>query len=167
MRRGNVPVRVSLYGLTMNNLTITADREDDAIGLLGSLQIDGFSGFGEGWFNNSDVLNFCEKTDALISNMSGTSELIGSQRKADGSEYLERLALRCYVLSSSKLNGIIGVHVTLSKYPYTDCRKEEILKVSGELQARNHKLKEFSEELKSLLQGRIKTVVLKGDLNDL
>ena len=134
---------------------------------MGSLQVDGFSGFGEGWFNNTDVIDFCTNTDALISNMSGTSELIGSQCKSDGSEYLERFALRCYVLSSSNLNGIIGVHVTLSKYPYTDCRKEEILKVSGEIQVRNHKLKEFSEEIKKLLQGGINKVVLKGDLNDL
>ncbi len=44
----------------MNKLTITADREDYATGLTGTLLVDGFSGYGEGWFNNSDVKIFCQ-----------------------------------------------------------------------------------------------------------
>jgi len=151
----------------MSKLTITADRENYAVGLTGSIQIDGFSGFGEGWFNNSDVKEFCSNIQNLTNNMSGTAELIGSQSKADGSEYLERFALRCYVLSESKVNGVIGVHITLSEYPYTDCREQEILKVSGELQVRNHKLKEFSDNLNELVQGSLNEVVLNGDLNDI
>jgi hypothetical protein len=99
--------------------------------------------------------------------MSGTAELIGSQSKSDGSEYLERLSLRCYVLSESKLNGVIGVHITLSEYPYTDCREQEILKVSGELQVRDHKMKEFSANLNKLVQGNLNEVVLNGGLNDI
>jgi hypothetical protein len=151
----------------MNKLTITADREDYSVGLTGSLQIDGFSGFGEGWFNNSDVREFCSNVQNLTNNMSGAAELIGSQSKADGSEYLERFSLRCYVLSESKVNGVIGVHITLSEYPYTDCREQEILKVSGELQVRNHKLKEFSGNLNKLVQGNLDEVILNGDLNDI
>ena len=151
----------------MNKLTITADREDYSIGLKGTLKLNGFSGYGEGWFNYIDVKEFCSKIEILTSNMSGETELIGSQSKSDGSEYLERLSLRCYVLSESKLNGVIGVHITLSEYPYTDCREQEILKVSGELQVRNHKMKEFSENLSKLVQGDLDEVVLNGDLNDI
>jgi len=151
----------------MNKLTITADREDYTIGLTGSLQVDGFAGIGEGWFNNSDVIEFCSNIQNLTNNMSGTAELIGSQSNADGSEHLERFALRCYVLSESKVNGVIGVHISLSEYLYTDCREQEILKVSGELQVRNHKLKEFSDNLNELVQGGLNEVVLRGDLNDI
>lgn len=151
--------------MNMNKLTITADREDYTVGLTGILHVDGFSGFGEGWFNNTDVSKFCSQLHSLATNMVGTAELVGSQSKGDGSEYLERLALRCYVLSDSRLNGIIGVHVTLSEYPYTDCREQEILKVSGELKVRNHKMIEFSEELKKLIQGNLNEVILNGDLN--
>jgi len=149
----------------MNNLKIVADLEDYAVGLTGTLQADGFTGFGEGWFNNSDVKEFCARVLHLATDMNGSAELIGSQTKGDGSEYLERFALRCYILSESKLNGIIGVHVTLSEYPSTDCREQEILKVSGELQVRNHKMKEFSKSLDDLVRGNINEVTLVGDLN--
>ena len=88
----------------MNKLTVTADREDYSVGLTGSLQLDGFSGFGEGWFNNSEVKEFCSSIQNLSNNMSGAAELIGSQSKANGDEYLERFSLRCYVLSKSKVN---------------------------------------------------------------
>jgi hypothetical protein len=151
----------------MNKLTITADRDDYAVGLRGSLQVNEFSGFGEGWFNNSDVKEFCSNIQNLTNNMSGTAELIGSQSKADGSKYLERFALRCYVLAESKVNGVIGVHITLSEYPYTDCREQEILKVSGELQVRNHKIKEFADNLNKIVQGSLDEVILSGDLNDI
>ena len=161
------PTCQPLYVKTMNKLTITADRDDSTVGLTVSLQIDGFAGFGEGWFNNSEVKEFCSNIQKLTTKMSGTAELIGSQSKADGSEYLERFSLRCYVLSDSKVNGVIGVHVTLSEYPYTDCREQEILKVSGELQVLNHKLKEFSDNLNKLVQGGLSEVVLIGDLNDI
>jgi len=151
----------------MNELTITADREDYSVGLTGSFKAKNFSGFGEGWFNNSDIEEFCSHIQNMANEMKGTAELIGSQSKGDEGVYLERFALRCYVLSDSKLNGIIGVHVTLSEYPYTDCREQEIFKVSGELQVRNHKMKDFSKELNNLVQGKLNEVILKGDLNDI
>jgi hypothetical protein len=151
----------------MNNLTIIADREDYGVGLTGTLSVEGFSGYGEGWFNNNNVNEFCDQASLLATEMSGTVELIGSQQKEDGSEYLETFALRCYVLTKNKLNGIIGVHVTISNPHDSDCRKEEILKVSGELQIRNHRFREFSEKLKELVRGDLNEVLLNGDLNDI
>ena len=148
--------------MSNNKLVITVDRDDYTVDLIGHLELNGFSGYGEGGFNNSDVFKFCSQIHELSRDMEGTAELLGAQCKSDGSEYLERLVLRCYVLCKSKLNGIIGIHITLSEYPYTDCRKEEILKVSGELQVRNHILSEFSTELKSLVQGDLDTITLKG-----
>ena len=151
----------------MDKLIITADREDYSVGLTCHFNAQNFSGVGEGWFNNSDIKEFCSNVHKLTNEMKGTAELIGSQCKTDGTEYLELFALRCYVLSKSKLNGIIGVHVTLAEHPSTDCREEEIFKVSGELQVRNHKLAEFSDELNNLVHGTLNEVVLKGDLNDI
>ena len=151
----------------MNNLRIVADLDDYSVGLTGTLSVNGFSGFGEGWFNTSDVKDFCDRLSRLATDMNGAVELIGSQSKADGSEYLETFALRCYVLSKSKLNGIIGVHVNISNPRDSDCREQEILKVSGELQVRNHNMKEFSENLSDLIRGDIDEVALIGDLNDI
>ena len=144
----------------MDKLTITADREDYSVGLTGSFSAKNFSGIGEGWFNNSDIEKFCSNIQNMANEMEGTAAIIGSQHKGDGSEYIERFALRCYVLSGNKLNGIIGVHITLSEYPYTDCREQEILKVSGELQVRNHKIKDFSTDLNNLVQGKLNEVIL-------
>ncbi|MGH1539231.1 MAG: hypothetical protein ACRBHB_02315 [Arenicella sp.] len=150
----------------MNKLIVTIDREDYASGLTGSFSGEWYSGFGKAWFNNSDVIQFCTYVQNLAESMDGAAELIGSVRKADGSEYLETFSLRCYVLSASKLNGIIGVHVTLAdRSGGSDSREQEIFKMSGELQVRNHKLAEFSQNLKGLVNGSQNQVILNGDIN--
>jgi len=150
--------------MDMNKLTITVDRDDYSIGLTGHLLVNGFSGFGKGWFNDRDVSSFCTRIQSIANNMKGTAEL-GAGSKSDSSECQQTFALNCYVLCDSKLNGIIGVHVTLSECPYTGCREQEILKVSGELQVRNQHLAVFSQELKKLMQGSINQVTLASDLN--
>jgi len=146
----------------MEQLTITVDLEDYTVGLSGKLNLHEFSGIGEAWFNVDDVKAFCKNLKQLSSEMDGEVELIGSQSKPDGSEYLETLSLRCNILSSSKLNGIIGVHVMLAEHQHTDCRKEQVRKVSGELQVRNHKIEDFSNELLQLFNGNKNEVVLHG-----
>ena len=151
--------------LSKNSFSVTADREDYSIGLKGYLNIDGFSGHGEGWFNNTDVKEFCSKISDISKSMVGNAELLGTQSKADGSEYLERMCIRVYVLSNSKVNGVIGVHITLSEYPYTDCREQEILKVSGELKIRNRFLGVFSENLMDLMDSSVDEIRLVGDLD--
>jgi hypothetical protein len=148
----------------MEQLLITADLDDYSVGLTCKANLNDFSGFGEAWFNLDDITVFCEKLKQLASEMTGAVELVGSQSKADGSEYLETFSIRCYVLSASKLNGIIGVHVTLADYPYTDCRNNEIRKLSGELQIRNHKIEEFSASLLKLISNRQSETVLFGGL---
>lgn len=147
-----------------SNLVITANREDHSVGLTGKLFLDGFSGFGEGWHSNNDVSEFCKKILLLTEEMKGKAELIGAQSKGDGSDYLERFSIRIYPLDSSKLNGIVGIHVTLSEYPYTDCRSEEILKVSGEFKTRNHTVARFAEDLSSLMSGALSEVRLSSDI---
>ena len=146
----------------MEQLLITADLDDYSVGLTCKANLNDFSGFGEAWFNLDDVTAFCNNLKQLASEMTGSVELVGSQSKPDGSEYLETFSIRCYVLSASKLNGIIGVHITLADYPYTDCRNNEIRKLSGELQIRNHKIQEFTVSLSRLISNTQSETVLYG-----
>jgi|TARA_R110001632_G_scaffold50409_1_gene125818 hypothetical protein len=146
----------------MEQLLITADLDDYSVGLTCKANINDFSGFGEAWFNLDDVTAFCKNLKQLASEMTGSVKLVGSKSKLDGSEYLETFSIRCYVLSASKLNGIIGVHVTLADSPYTGCRNNEIRKLSGELQVRNHKIEEFSASLLRLISNSQSETVLSG-----
>lgn len=160
----SVPLIGALYASlrNMNQLIITAEHDDYSLCLTGTLDLDDYSGFGEAWYNLRSVKDFCSQLDRLSSSMEGSAELIGSISKPKDDFYLETFSLRCSVLSSSKLNGIVGVHVTLANYPYSDCRISEIRQVSGELKVRNHRLKEFSESLKQLINGNEDQVVLSG-----
>ena len=146
----------------MNNttLTITADVEEYEVELHGILRIEGFSGTGSGYFNISDVIEFSQKTKDLAENMEGNAELVGQLQRTDGSIFLESFIIRVYPLSSSKLNGVVGIHITLGEYSSSDCREEEKLKVSGEIQTRNQHLLQFSNDLRMLVMGEIKKVVL-------
>jgi hypothetical protein len=142
-----------------NQLQVTIDLEDYDAGLTGKLTANGFSGFGEGWFNLSDIKQFADELEELALNVTGKTELVAGQSKADGSEYLERFGLRCYVVART---GIIGVHVLLTDYPYTDCRKEEISTVSGEIKAEVQSVIEFCSQLRSLCSGINREALLVG-----
>lgn len=146
-------------------LTITADREDYSLCLSGRLKLEEFSGRGHGWFNYSDIESFCSSLINLSKTMQGEIELIGSESKQDGTEYLETFSLRLYVLSASKLNGIIGIHCTLAEYHNSDRRKEEILKMSGEMKVRNQHIITLANDLKKLMNGTINEVSIIGDLS--
>ncbi|WP_412522534.1 hypothetical protein [Shewanella algae] len=145
----------------MNQLSITIDLEDDdgTAGLTGHLEAEGFKGFGEGWFNISEIKEFCNSFEQLASSLDGEAELIAGQSKADGSEYLERFGLRCYVVAQT---GILWVHVTLSEYPYTDCRLQEISKVSSELKVEIQSAINFIQGLRCLCNGGVTEATLVG-----
>ena len=144
----------------MSERSITIDLDDNGTaGLTGRFESDGFSGFGEGWFNLSEIKEFCNSFDKLTNSLEGEPELIAGQSKVDGSEYLERFGLRCYVVAKT---GVLGVHVTLSEYPYTDCRPQEISKVSGEIKVDIQSATNFIQELRSLCSGGVMEVTLVG-----
>lgn len=144
----------------MNKFSIVADTTDDGcIGLTGQFDSEGFKGFGEGWFNLVDVLEFCEKLENFATSVTGEVELIASQSKSDGTEYLERFALRWYVISKT---GILGLHISLTEYPYTDCRPQEISRVSGELKLEPQSVLKFTEQLRKLSSGKLDSVDLVG-----
>ncbi len=149
----------------MDKLVVTASLDGSAVGLSADFSVEGFGGHGEGWFNKSEALAFCDQLRRLATEMSGDCELVSSQTIAEGTTSLVRFALRCYVLAPSKLNGIVGLHVTISHYPYTDCRLNEILKVSGELQVRNGQLLVFATALRDLVEGKLDEATILGDLN--
>ncbi|MBK1853308.1 hypothetical protein FE845_18325 [Marinobacter sp. 1-4A] len=144
----------------MSQLSITIDLDDDgSAGLSGRFASQGFSGFGEGWFNLSEIREFCNGFEKLASTLEGETELIAGQSKVDGTDYLERFGLRCYVVAKT---GILGVHVTLSEYPYTDCRPQEISMVSGELKVEIQSAINFIQGLRSLCSGSVAEAILVG-----
>jgi hypothetical protein len=143
----------------MNQLSLTVDLEDYTAGLTGRFKANGFKGFGEGWFNTSDIVEFCNTFEALTNSLEGETELIAGESKSDGSEYLELFGLRCYVLSKT---GIIGVHTTLAETPYTDCRPQEISTVTGEIKIDVQSSFDFIKSLRSLCLNEVSEVTLIG-----
>lgn len=141
----------------INKLSIAIDLEDYIAGLTGQFEANGFKGFGEGWFNTSEIVEFCNKFELIANSLEGEAELIARQSKGDGSDYLERFGLRCYVLSRT---GILGVHVTLTEHPYSDCRPQEISTVSGELKVEVQSVLNFVQGLRSLCSGNLTEVTL-------
>jgi len=142
----------------MNQLTIKIDLEDYTAGLFVKINANGFSGFGEGWFNTSEIIGFCRELESLDSNSDGKCELVAGQSKSDGSEYIELIGIRCYVIA----NGLLGMHVSLTDYPYTDCRQHEISKVSSELKLNTQSAIEFAKNLHSLCLNEVKEVTVVG-----
>ena len=142
-----------------NKLEVTVDLEDYSAGLFGKISSNEFSGFGEGWFNLVDIKTFISKAREMINCLEGKANLVAGQNSADGSEYLERFGLRCYPIGKA---GVIGVHVTLTDYPYTDCRVEEVFKVSGEIKTEAQLVENFLKELSELISGTRDKAVLVG-----
>ena len=143
-----------------NSFTVSADLDEYEVKLYGTLEVEGFSGAGSGYFSKFHVFDFCENTIKLAESMEGSSELLGQLINNDGNVLLTSFAIRVYPLCRSKLNGVIGMHITLGKYPYTDCREEEMLKVSGEIKTRNQHILQFAKDIKKLFSGEIKEAAL-------
>ena len=141
----------------MNLLAVTIDLEDYTAGLTGKLDLSGFSGYGEGWFNLSEIEKFCDSLEQVANNVEGTAELIAGQRNIDGSEYLERFSLRCSVLSKT---GVFSIHVNLSDNPYTGCRPEEVRKITGEIKADTRMVLNFVSQLRKLSIGKNSEAIL-------
>lgn len=95
----------------------------------------------------------------LLHTLEGKANLVSGQNSQDGSKYSERIGLRCYPIGKT---GTIGVHVTLTDYPYTDCRLEEIFKISGEIKTEIQLFDEFLNQLLSLLSGTAELALLRG-----
>jgi len=148
----------------METLTITADREDYTVGLTGVLRISEFSGAGEGWHNNTDVLEFCTELERISETMEGNAELIGSEGIQDQTEYLETFSIRVSPINTSKLNGTISLFICMANGgSYRDRRELETKKMSGEMKVRNHRVLQFAKDLRSLVQGEIEKVLLEGN----
>ena len=145
--------------MEQNQLEITIDLDDYSAGLFGKLYSNNFCGVGEGWFNLVDIKSFIEKARDMLESIEGTANLVAGQNKTDGTEYLERFGLRCYPIGKT---GTIGIHVTLTDYPYTDCRPEEVYKVSGELKSEIQLVDNFLNELANLISGNKSKAILLG-----
>ncbi|MDP5191805.1 hypothetical protein [Rheinheimera baltica] len=143
----------------MKQLSISIDLDDYTAGLTGRFETNEFKGFGEGWFNTADIIKFCKGLEQLANSLDGEAELVAGQSKSDGSEYTELFGLRCYVISQT---GILGMHVSLTDYPYTDCRLQEVSSVSSELKIEKQIAINFAQDLHRLCLGGASEVRVVG-----
>ena len=139
--------------VNMNNyLKITADVEDDGtVGLTATAYTNGFSGVGEAWFNISDVHTFISNLESFARTTENPPVLEGGNWDGHGNLILKLLSFKFYSFSSSRA----GVKIQLASYPYTDCRPEEISKVTIELKPESQEILNFCEQLRSLLINNI------------
>lgn len=142
----------------MNNyLKIKADVEDDGtVGLIARVSCDGFSGFGEAWFNLTEVKNFISQLLVFSKSTQNPPLIAGGNWDGNGNLSEVLLSFRFYSFSDFR----VGVHVTLANHPYTDCRKEEISRVTVELKPEMQTVLSFCEQLNDLLLNDIQEACL-------
>lgn len=129
---------------------------DSTICLKGYSIIDGFSGFGEAWFNSEGILSFARS----ILDFDDVLELSGGNYGEGGILVDKQFGLTISELSP---NHKYGMYITLADQPGTYCRPEEVRRFSGELKFTKKALLQFSKDLLDLLFERKKSIVVYGD----
>ena len=143
-----------------NSLRITADIEDDStVGLLAKVSSDGFAGYGEAWFNVSEVEDFIRQLRDFIETRNNPPHLVGGNWNKDGTIAEVLLSMRFYALSSFRS----GVHIELAQRPSTDSRPEEVERVVVELKPNVHELMDFCDDLEKLLANTLSEALLTID----
>lgn len=145
----------------MNQLSVKIDLEDYCAGLHGQLEIDGFKGRGEGWFNISDIQAFANELEQQALSMEGKVELLGGNYASDGSGLeLELFAIRSYIISEPV--KLLGFRIHLSEQQPTDYRRQEFLAVSGELLVEAQCVLNFVNDLRKMCRGEFEGTTLVG-----
>ncbi len=140
-----------------NYLKITADIEDDGtVGLTGAASCDGFSGVGEAWFNVTDVRKFILELQHFAKTTEKPPHISGGNWDGNGNLSEVLFSLRFYSFSSYRA----GMQIVLADHPSTDCRPEEISRVTLELKPETQAILNFCEQLDSLLFNSIEEACL-------
>ena len=129
---------------------------DSTCCLKGSSIIDGYSGFGEAWFNSEGILSFAR---AML-NFNDVLELTGGNYGEGGKLVDKQFGLRISELST---NHKYSMHIILADQPETYCRPEEIRRFCGELKFTKQALLQFSKDLLDLIYEKKKSVIVYGD----
>lgn len=129
-------------------LKIQLHHDDDGTaGIIAEVNNDGFSGKGEAWFNLSDISSFATQLEAFAKSLNNPPIIEGGHWNGEGELSEKLLSLRLYPISTHR----IGMEVILADYPYTDCRPEEISRVSVELRPEAQATIEFAQQLAGLV----------------
>ncbi len=138
-------------------IKIEVDFDSDSTCCLkGSSIIDGYSGFGEAWFNSEDILLFA----MAILDFNDSLELAGGNYGSGGELVDKQFGLKISELSS---NYKYSMHIILADQPETYCRPEEIRRFCGELKFTKQALLQFSKDLLDLIYEKKKSVIVYGD----
>lgn len=139
-------------------LKIQLDHDDDGTaGIIAEVKSNGFSGKGEAWFNLSDITSFANQLEAFAKDLNNPPIIEGGHWTGDGELSEKLLCLRLYPISTHR----IGMQVVLADYPYTDCRPEEISRVSLELRPEAQATIEFAQQLARLVNAQSGEAILE------
>ncbi len=126
------------------HLKIHLDHDDDGTAVLvAEVKSNGFSGKGEAWFNLSEIKSFASQLEAFAKSLNNPPIIEGGHWNGEGELSEKLFSLRLYPISTHR----IGMQVILADYPYTDCRPEEISRVSLELRPEAQATIEFAQNL--------------------
>ena len=129
-------------------LKVRLDHDDDGTaGIVAVVKNGSFSGEGEAWFNLSEIEAFATQLGEFAKSLHNPPSIEGGNWDGKGSLKEKLLSLKVYSFSSYRL----GIHVELADYPYTDCRDEEISRVSVELKPLAQDVIEFAQQLSGLV----------------
>ena len=141
-----------------DQLIITIDQDDDGTaGLKAKVYSGSFSGEGEAWFKISEIRSFKNQLIEFAKTTENPPSIEGGNWDGKGNLKDTLLSLRFYSFSNYRC----GVQVKLSDYPQTDCREEEISRVSVELKPEASKVILFAEQLDSLLHSNTGEAILE------
>ena len=149
---------------SQGRLSLRFDNDGDGTGKLwAQASSGGFSGEGGAWFSTGELQDFAEDIGMFPIPKGNSPYIAGGFFKKDESGDLEQaqLALKVYPIDRA---GHLGVLVRIAMEFWNDVRPESQNKVELEIITSYEPLAEFSRGLTSLVEGRIKEVILEGDL---
>ncbi len=129
------------------HLKVHLDHDNNGTaGIVAEVKSNGFSGKGEAWFNLSEIKSFANQLEEFAKSLNNPPIIQGGHWNGEGQLSEKLLSLRLYPIATHR----IGMHVFLADYPYTDCRPEEISRVSLELRPEAQATIEFAQQLARL-----------------
>ncbi len=145
-----------VFSASFKNLEISIGLDDEYTCLLkGSANIEGFSGYGEGWFNISEVEGFIES----LSKRELPLELAGGYYGNDHKLKHKNFSLKISEISS---NWKYSIAIVLQNFPEAGFRVESIMKFSSELIVGKQELDSIIENFSGMVKGNQQCFVITG-----
>ncbi|NHO88489.1 hypothetical protein [Pseudoteredinibacter isoporae] len=136
-------------------LSIAYDS-DSTCCLKAYADIDGFSGYGEGWFNGRDLFGFVGK----LENRDFPVVIEGGYYGPGSKLRHVNLGLK---FTEVGCGGIYRLHITLKNHPYAGCDPEEIMCFSSKLMFGKAELNHFVDSFKSMISNGDHSFIASGN----